>query len=182
MQTNLAGRLRNTPLPFTGGLLPLFEAVVNSIHGIEEAGISGDGGAITVEILRKPKQRQLELERTEKKKGPGALEDIIGFKVTDNGIGFTDSNLESFETLDSDYKAAKGGRGVGRLFWLKAFGSVHVVSVYKASTGRPKRRVFDFDARIGVAPISDEELAGEQPAGSTSTTSSHPTEIAPGKP
>jgi len=32
MQTNLSGRLRNTSLPITSGLLPLFEAVVNGIQ------------------------------------------------------------------------------------------------------------------------------------------------------
>lgn len=36
IHTNLHGRLRNTPLSRNHGLLPLFEAVVNSIHSIEE--------------------------------------------------------------------------------------------------------------------------------------------------
>jgi len=36
MKTNLSGRLRNTSLPASHGLMPLFEAVVNSIHSIEE--------------------------------------------------------------------------------------------------------------------------------------------------
>ena len=34
--TNLKGRLRNTDLPKSHGLMPLFEAVVNSIESIEE--------------------------------------------------------------------------------------------------------------------------------------------------
>lgn len=162
MQTNLGGRLRNTSLPLTAGLLPLFEAVVNSIHGIEEAGLSPETGRIVIEVLRKPKQERLQLERAEKKAGPAVHEDIVGFKVTDNGIGFTDANMQSFETLDTDYKAAKGGRGIGRLVWLKAFGSVHVLSVYKATNQISKRRKFDFDAGRGVTPISDEKLPSEQ--------------------
>ena len=32
LQTNLKGRLRNTSLPKSHGLMPVFEAVVNSIH------------------------------------------------------------------------------------------------------------------------------------------------------
>ena len=32
--TNLPGRIRNTNLPKSHALLPLFEAVVNSIHAI----------------------------------------------------------------------------------------------------------------------------------------------------
>ena len=39
METNLQGRLRNTSLPYNQGLLPLFEAVINSIHSIEETGV-----------------------------------------------------------------------------------------------------------------------------------------------
>ena len=39
--------------------------------------------------------------------------------------------MKSFLTLDSDYKADKGGRGVGRLLWLKAFRKVNVSSIYK---------------------------------------------------
>ena len=44
--TNLHGRLRNTFLPLSHGLLPLFEAVINSTHGIEEAAISVESGWI----------------------------------------------------------------------------------------------------------------------------------------
>lgn len=56
MLTNLAGRLRNTSLPLTNGLLPLFEAVVNSIHSIDQGNKRLDHPAIIVSILRKPKQ------------------------------------------------------------------------------------------------------------------------------
>ena len=36
LQTNLMGRLRNTDLPKSNALFPLFEAVINSIHAIDE--------------------------------------------------------------------------------------------------------------------------------------------------
>ena len=52
MDTNLSGRVRHTKLPKNSGLLPLFEAVVNSIHAIEEKGLSSEKGKITVNILR----------------------------------------------------------------------------------------------------------------------------------
>lgn len=64
MPANLSGRLRNTPLPQRSGLLPLFEAVVNSIHAIEEAGLTMDDGRISITILRKDKQGSLGLEDT----------------------------------------------------------------------------------------------------------------------
>jgi len=159
MPSNLTVRLRNTSLPLMSGLLPLFEAVVNSIHAIEEADITPENGIITVEIVRKQKQNQLNLEDSKKKRGPEALEDIIGFTVTDNGIGFTDANMESFHTLDTDHKATKGGRGVGRLLWLKAFKSAHVVSVFGASDGKLAVRTFDFDAPHGVDNEHKEDAA-----------------------
>lgn len=36
MQTALNGRLRNTSLPYNKGLMPVYEAVINSIEAIEE--------------------------------------------------------------------------------------------------------------------------------------------------
>lgn len=43
LQTNLKGRLRNTSLPKSHGLMPVFEAVVNSIHSIEEMDNASEG-------------------------------------------------------------------------------------------------------------------------------------------
>lgn len=55
--TYLKGRLRNTRLPKTRGLFPVFEAVVNSIHAIEDRSedqSSVSNGHIYVDILRDP--------------------------------------------------------------------------------------------------------------------------------
>lgn len=161
MLTNLRGRLRNTSLPTTAGLMPLFEAVVNSIHAIEEAGVSTAEGEIRIEILRKPQQDQLGLEE-KKKPGPEALGDIVGFKITDNGVGFDEANMTSFLELDTDHKAALGGKGIGRLLWLKAFKKVSVRSTY--STGKHVRvRAFQFDAASGVTGQSDLDAEPQQP-------------------
>ena len=130
MPTNLVGRLRNTPLPLTSGLLPLFEAVVNSIHAIEEAVVPAGDGNITITILRGPKQGTLNVSDA-KKRGPEALEDIVGFRIEDNGVGFSDVNMMSFRTLDSGHKVHKGCRGIGRLLWLKAFGKAEIESIYR---------------------------------------------------
>lgn len=153
LETNLHGRLRNTSLPYNSGLMPLFEAVANSIHSIEEAGISPDEGKISIEILRDP-QSQLELET--KKPGREPNSDITGFKVVDNGIGFNDINMKSFRTLDSEHKADKGGRGVGRLLWLKAFKNVKTESYYEGDDGILKRRTFTFDGYSGVGNETNE--------------------------
>ncbi len=157
MPTNLGGRLRNTSLPLTSALLPLFEAVVNSIHAIEEAGISTAEGRISITILRKPKQGALDLEDA-KKRGPDAREDIVGFRVEDNGIGFNDENMESFRTLDSEHKVQKGCRGIGRLLWLKAFKQVRVESTYRAGETH-RLRTFTFSASGGVTNEKDQAAA-----------------------
>lgn len=165
METNLQGRLRNTSLPYNHGLLPLFEAVLNSIHSIEEAGLTSKDGSITVEIIR-DKQQDIDFDGGEKKRGPDACKDVVGFKITDNGIGFTNPNMKSFLTLDSEYKADKGGRGVGRLLWLKAFKRVSVKSVYKDDGGKLKSRSFLFAVTSGV---SKEEIT-DVPSGAARTT------------
>jgi len=145
MNTHLKGRLRNTPLPTSHGLFCLFEAVVNSIHAIAERSTNRNFGQIKIEILRVP-QMALRLEDNKSRRGSHTLEGIVGFKVIDNGIGFNDSNMESFETLDGDYKAHLGCRGVGRLLWLKAFEKVFVESIFADPIGALKRRSFSFAA------------------------------------
>jgi hypothetical protein len=42
---DLAGRLRNFRLPYSRGLVPVFEAIVNSLHAIGEKA-AGDGRII----------------------------------------------------------------------------------------------------------------------------------------
>ena len=138
LKTSLSGRLRNTSLPKTSALFPLFEAIVNSIHAIDER-VEQDGSTslddcrITITIIRSP---QSSFDTTKKA-------EIIGFKVIDNGSGFNENNFNSFLTLDSEYKASKGCKGIGRLLWLKAFGSVAVDSYY-LEDGTPHHRSFVF--------------------------------------
>jgi hypothetical protein len=156
MITNLQGRLRNTKLPKTHGLFPLFEAVVNSIHSIEELTDDMNLGSIKVEIVRDP-QEPLELEDADNRRGPDAVGNIIGFKIHDNGAGFNDSNMESFETLDSDHKIEKGCRGVGRLLWLKAFDAISVQSTY-FNNGRGYIRKFIFNSLDGVTALETSDL------------------------
>jgi hypothetical protein len=57
--------------------------------------------------------------------------------------------MESFCTLDSEYKANKGCKGVGRLLWLKVFERVHVESDF-IEDGVLCHRQFDFDADQGI--------------------------------
>jgi hypothetical protein len=162
MNTYLKGRLRNTPLPRSHGLLPLFEAVVNSIQAVAASGRDSLAGGILVEIIREP-QQSLALEDASQKRGVAPHEPIVGFLVSDNGCGFDDKNFESFETLDSDYKASDGCRGVGRLLWLKAFDSVRVDSDFKGGTRTTMRRSFNFTAAKGVEGMVVEPSPDQNP-------------------
>lgn len=141
LTTSLAGRVRNTNLPKSHSLLPLLEAVIG-LQAIDVR-FSDDmtQGHLRVTIERSG-QEEFDFEPT----GPGrvALKPITGFVVEDNGVGFTPDNMDSFETLDTDYKANLGCRGVGRLLWLKAFGKVSVRSAYLADDGELCARQFRF--------------------------------------
>lgn len=130
--------------------MPLFEAVQNSIHAIEEACHVASNGRIIVEIVR---QQQMSLSHgaPADRPGPSSLPEITGFRVKDNGIGFTDIHLKSFETLDTDFKAAIGGRGVGRLLWLKVFGQASIDSVYTDENGQRAQRQLTLTIQDGVA-------------------------------
>lgn len=160
MDTNLYGRLRNTPLPLSSGLMPLFEAVVNSIHAIEETTLTMNSGSISVHILR-GNQGSLQFESNSAGENSSSKEPISGFQIIDNGIGFTEDNMTSFRTLDSEHKVRKGGRGVGRLLWLKAFRRVKVESVYEESDEGMKKRCFTFDAIKGVFDESCDDSVKE---------------------
>ncbi len=154
LQTNLKGRLRNTSLPKSHGLMPVFEAVVNSIHSIEEKG-NRDNGKITLRINRST-QESLDFDAK-------SLPSILGFTITDNGCGFDETNFKSFETLDSDHKMDKGCRGVGRLMWLKVFDLVEVESHYVDVDGQLKKRVFRFNNKSGVHGENIQEAIEKQP-------------------
>lgn len=138
LKTSLSGRLRNTLLPKSCALFPLFEAIVNSIHAIDERleqdkSITLDDCKITIKIIRSSQTS------TDNSRKP----EIIGFQIIDNGVGFNKKNFTSFLTLDSEYKVAKGCKGIGRLLWLKAFSSVSVESRF-FEDGMFHERIFSF--------------------------------------
>lgn len=136
-------------------LMPLFEALVNSIQAIEDR-FQGkyDEGKIKVIINREP-QREFDFNDGNRREPK-----ILGFQVIDNGIGFTDENLASFKLMASKQKAARGGKGIGRFTWLKAFEDVKISSVYEDANGKKKRREIEFTLRNGIkdsTPIDEAE-------------------------
>lgn len=132
MDSNLLGRLRKYKLSKNNALLPLFEAIVNSIHAIQE--LQESQGEIIISI-----DREETLVDTHEHLG-----NIIAFTIRDTGIGFTDKNFRAFNQLDTLNKSDYGGKGIGRLAWLKAFESVKVSSSYFDGQ-KFQMRKFDFN-------------------------------------
>jgi hypothetical protein len=150
MKASIAGRVRNTNLPKGKSLLPLFEAVINAFQAIEEAG--GTGHKIGIHADR---QGDLADEKLGK---------IEAFTVTDSGIGFTDANFESFQTVDSSYKAGRGGKGLGRFLWLKAFQRVEIESCYRSVDAKTMlRRGFCFTATDDEQPCENAPSDRQRP-------------------
>ncbi len=58
-------------------------------------------------------------------------------------MGLTEANFDSFLTYDSLHKVKKGGKGVGRLTWLKVFDSIYIQSLF-FDAGKIRIRSFDF--------------------------------------
>ena len=133
---DLKGRIKNFALPKNKPLLPLFEAIVNSIYAIEERQkIESFQGKIDIHIIRVPQEV---LEGVDK-----SINEITGFVISDNGIGFDDNNMKSFLQSDSTYRADKGGKGIGRFSWLKAFEHASIESVFRDDNCWVKRN-FEF--------------------------------------
>lgn len=153
LTTSLVGRVRNTSLPKSHALLPLLEAVVNGIQAVDaRPDDEAEPGRVSVRVHR-DEQAEFDLGHV----GPGRapMKPIIGFTIEDDGVGFTPGNMASFETLDTDYKASIGCRGVGRLLWLKAFDRVSIRSAYEDTDGNLRGRQFKFSIEREVEHEGD---------------------------
>ncbi|QJT09504.1 ATP-binding protein [Oceanidesulfovibrio marinus] len=99
-------------------LLPVYEAIHNSIQAIQLAG--RDHGIISVEFIRDENEM--------------APKRIVGVRIIDNGIGFTKENMGSFGQLFSEYKKREFNcKGIGRLAFFAAFSRVAIKSTYQES-------------------------------------------------
>lgn len=169
MRENIAGRVARMNLRPSKALLPLFEAVSNSIDAIE-ALRGNTAGTITVEITRDTPQKPMEYDADR-------AEPIASIRITDDGIGFTEQNMAAFDEADTPAKLEIGGKGVGRFTWLKVFRSVSVESTYRAGVTY-RRRTFRFSLPDGIQNLTDTALSAKAPrATGTSITLSGP--IAP---
>jgi anti-sigma regulatory factor (Ser/Thr protein kinase) len=143
----LDGRLRNIGRP-KEWYMAVAEAVKNAFDAIEA---SGRTGQIEVEL-----QRGEDLLSSVGTAGP--VQNVI---IRDTGIGFDQTNFESFCTPDSLLKSTAGGKGLGRFICLQAFKRMEGTSVYRNGIGS-MRREFVFQSekpelRQLLVPIKAEE-------------------------
>lgn len=147
---DIKGRL--SKIRISNPLFVVYEAITNSIQAIEETGQTITDHAIEVIFTR---SNQMMLETT------GTIPEIIGLKITDSGVGFTEDNFKSFLTFDSTYKEKLGGKGVGRLTWLKFFSRISVTSTFnEPESSNYYERIFDFTEQ-GVEDKISENLKTE---------------------
>lgn len=135
---SIQGRVKNFNIPQNQPLLPLFEAIVNAFHAIDERREKDHNycnPSITIEIER---EGQLSLIDSAERNP------IQSITVSDNGIGFDVNNFKSFLESDSTYKASIGGKGVGRFSWLVAFEKAAIDSIFTDEDGNRVKRSFDF--------------------------------------
>lgn len=168
IKTDLRGKINNLNDFKSEALLPVFEAVINSIHAIEDRKYI-ERGEIRIKIIRE-RGIQTDITNIESINDNISKESIItGFDITDNGIGFTPENFDSFETSDSTYKLDRGGKGVGRFSWLKAFDKVEIESTYSGKEGKKKFRRFNFS----IDDIIDNHVNNDIDANTPQKTTVH---------
>lgn len=148
MQVDIKGKINEKKLAYSNTLLPLFEAIVNSIQAVEEDSATKPG-IIEIEVIRSS-QKDIQFNDQE------SLPEIVDFVIRDNGIGFNKINYESFNYAHSTYK--KSGKGIGRFTWLRAFKKVEIESRFKENNGWQLRK-FNFEpTRDGIENHSIEAV------------------------
>lgn len=147
---DIEGRI--SKIRISNPLFVVYEAITNSIHAVEETQQKITEHSIEVKFVR---SSQMVMENS------GTLPEITGLKITDSGIGFNEENFKSFLTFDSTYKVRIGGKGVGRLTWLKFFSRISVISTFfELETNNYYERAFDF-TKQGVEDKISENSSSE---------------------
>lgn len=134
VKTNIQGLVDRLELPHSKGMMPLFEAISNAIDAIEEHKDGFLNHTITVQLYGS--------NDMVRQAGDGTFI-LDGFDIIDDGVGFTDKNIESFKEAHTLKKVSIGGKGVGRFTLLKVFSHVSIDSVFKDGN-QLYQRMFQF--------------------------------------
>ena len=158
---DVRGRVERMRLPASNGLLAVLEAFANALQSTHQ-NPEERTPAIEVRILR---HNDPTLDGTPEWR-------TYGFEIVDNGAGFNDENLRSFCTTDSTLKIEEGGKGVGRLIWLRVFNDVTISSRFVENGQLFQRRfTFDYD---GISPPSKTLVDSENACLQTTITLAKP--------
>lgn len=145
---NIENRVRKLPKPSnaTQSLQPLFEAVSNAMFGIEDRYENDVArGRIDITVTKLADPRGIEIV------------------IADDGIGLDADRYAAFCEIDTDFKKSKGGKGVGRLFWLDAFDQIEVDSTYGLDRGIAERAfAFVLNNTEQVVPTAEDKAAEPQ--------------------
>ena len=136
MEVSVIGRVNNITLPKTKALMPVFEAIINSIQACN----SNENCNIDLIINRNLLQKSLSEE-------VNFSPEIKGFIIKDDGCGFNSENFISFDKSDSTSKIDIGGKGIGRFLWLKAFEYVSIDSIFIENNEKKKIK-FIFSTKV----------------------------------
>lgn len=125
LSENLVNRVRKLTKPSTAAqaMQPFLEAVSNAMMAIDdrhEAFGETQPGHVKIDI-----------------EGVGG--DDVNITVRDNGIGLETDRYDAFCEIDTDFKSQRGGKGVGRLYWLDAFKNIEVKSRFRNGEGYSQR-------------------------------------------
>jgi hypothetical protein len=148
MKFDVIGRIGNMGLPDgkTALLFSIYEAVSNAIQAIEERFGRADfakRGVINLLV-------ELNSDKT-----------FNCVAISDNGIGLNGTHLKSFETCDTRQKYAIGGKGVGRLIWIKVFDDIHVKSTYEVGLDGHEAISFKFDPALDDSLVDMHKSPGD---------------------
>jgi len=134
MLANIKGLVDRLELSQAKAMMPLFEAISNAIDAIEE---HKDG------FLKHTIRIRLVATHDLAHQGGDEVFVLDGFDISDDGVGFDDGNLASFQEAHTLSKVKVGGKGVGRFTFLKVFSNVHIRSVFQRQSDTLLRE-FDF--------------------------------------
>ncbi|KYG01369.1 hypothetical protein BE21_56605 [Sorangium cellulosum] len=82
---------------------------------------------------------------------PARIENV---SIIDDGEGFTKRNFDSFQKSDTTFKYTRGGKGLGRMVWLKAFERTVVTSNYMEDGSWWRRRFVFAPEDPGIHELS----------------------------